>query len=95
MRREIHSEDVEVTLPTGDSYDLSLEETRLYLTQLGVPFLRGDKALDKLWNFYAIRLHLDGDEYRAETIEAPQYPEVGGPRPLEEHAWIIESGRVV
>lgn len=94
LRREVGSDDVEITLPTGDSYDCTLEEARLYLLQLGFPELRREKALDRLWNFYAIRLHNDGDEYRIETLEAPRYPEVVGPRPLEDFAWAIEAGRV-
>lgn len=94
LRREVGQEDIEVTVPSRDTYDLTLEETRLYLLQLGVPELRREKALDCLWNFYAIKLHLDGDEYPFETLEAPSYPETVGSRPLEELAWVIEQGRV-
>lgn len=94
LRREIGLDDVDVTVPGGDSFDLTLEEARLYLLQLGVPELRREKALDKLWNFYAIRLHLIDDEYRVETLDPPQYPEVIGPRPLEGMSWAIEPGRL-
>lgn len=94
LRREVGLDDVEVMVPTGDSFDLSLEEARLYLLQLGIPELKREKALDKLWNFYAIKLHLVDDEYRVETLDPPRYPEVIGPRPLEDLAWTIEAGRV-
>lgn len=91
IRRELRTEDLEVTYPSGDSYDLTLEETRLVLMQLGVPELKREKALDKVWNFYAIKIHLQQD-YRYETLEPPRYPELGG-RPLEPWAWVIEPGR--
>lgn len=95
IRRELATEDLEVTIPGGDTFDLSLEEVRLYLKQLGVPELKAEKALDKVWNFYAIRFHLmiGEKQYLPETLEPTQYPEVISPRPLEQFAWIIESGR--
>lgn len=95
LRREVGMDDVEVTIPTGDSFDLTLEEARLYLIQLFVPTIKAEKALDKLWNFYAIKLHLDGDEYMPETLPPPQYPETTGARPLDEFAWVIERGREI
>lgn len=95
LRREVGMDDVEFTTPDGNTYDLTLQEARLYLLQMGVPELKREKALDKLWNFYAIKIHLDGDEYRVETLEPPQYPEVTSPRPLEDFSWVIEAGRVI
>lgn len=92
LRREIRDEDLTVTVPTGDSYVLTLAEVRLYLKQLKVPELRAEKALDKVWNFYAIRLHLSEEkDYLPETLKPPQYPEVLGPRPLDPVKWIIEE----
>ena len=94
IRRELATEDLEITVPSGDTFDLTLEEVRLYLKQLGIPDLKAEKALDKVWNFYAIRLHmLEGRNYLPETLEPPQYPEAIGPRPLEAYGWVIESGR--
>ena len=94
-------DDVEVTVPSGDTYDLTLEQARLYLVRLFVPIdepkkVRAEKVLDQLWNSYALRLEIDPSRnYPTEVLEAPQYPEAGGPRPLEEHGWIIESGKTI
>jgi len=94
LRKEIGCDDIEITIPTGDTFDCTLAETKLYLLQLGFPELRREKALDQLWNFYAIKFYNDGNQFRTETLEPPQYPEVVGARPLEDLGWIIESGRV-
>jgi len=93
LRREVLTDDIEITVPSGDSYDCTLDEAKLYLLQLGAPELRREKAIDWVWNLYAVRFHLDS-EYQIEILKAPQYPEVAGPRPLEEFAWVIEPGRV-
>lgn len=94
LRKEVGSEDIEISLPTGDSFECTLEQTKLYLLQQGYPELRREKALDWLWNFYAIRFHNHLQDYKIETLEAPTYPDVTGPRPLEDISWIIEPGRV-
>lgn len=85
---------LEVTVPTGDSYELTLEEMRLYFHQLGFPQLVGERALDRVWNFYAIRLYQEHEDYRIETLEPPQYPDVAAVRPLDAYAWVIERERL-
>lgn len=93
IRREVGLDDLEVTYPDGNSYDLSLEEMRLLLVQLGVKPRVAEKALDVVWNFYALRLDLVNQTYT--TLEPPSYPETMGPRPLEEFAWVFESEKAI
>lgn len=96
LRREMATEDIEVKTPEDYSYDLSPEQTRLYLLQLGIPVLKREKALDKLWNFYAIRIDLQDDgEYRVTTLDPPTYPDVMGSRPLDGMEWVIGSGKQI
>lgn len=88
----MRSEDVEVTYPNGDTFDLNLEEAKLLLHRFGIPKLRIDKIIDKLWNFYAIRLEVSGD-FPIVTLPAQEYPDQGA-RPLEQYDWVFGPGKV-
>ena len=85
--REVRDDQVTVFYPNNDSYELTQERTLLLLKQFGVEQLKAEKALDLLWNFYAVRVEVPSGT--SLTMEAPQYPETLAPRPLDPVSWIL------
>jgi hypothetical protein len=73
--RETFSEIYELTLPSGDTHDLSADDVMLLLRQAGMPKLDAEKFMDWVYNFNAYRLFVQ--DWRAERITLDQAASFG------------------
>jgi hypothetical protein len=85
LYRSYRSSEIEIVYPNGDSYILNLEETRIFFKGMRIKDRIAEKALDLLWNSYALQFDLQRQEY----ITIANKSEVYINDDPDENAWIL------